>query len=167
MSLIKPANSGAGKRKMKDRKASGGLQVTGEFPALAFAGWHDKAFGMKAVILYVDDDAAMLEMFAVYFREQGYAVTMAESGERAMQAAAAGRFDLAIFDINLAGENGLELLSYFKTNHPQLPVVMFTGLSGRDELVEEALLRGASGFMRKQDSLHDLCEAVRSYLPTS
>lgn len=122
---------------------------------------------MKPAILYVDDDVAMLEMFALYFRDQGYTVATAGSGAQAMKAADAERFDLAVFDINLAGENGLQLLSYFKTNHPGLPVVMFTGLPERDELLDEALARGASGFMRKKDSLKDLGEAMRSYLPSS
>lgn len=122
---------------------------------------------MKPAILYVDDDVAMLEMVALYFRDQGYAVATAGSGAQAMKVADAERFDLALFDINLAGENGLQLLSYFKTNHPKLPVVMFTGLPEQDELLDEALARGASGFMCKKDSLKDLCEAVRSYLPAS
>ncbi len=122
---------------------------------------------MKPAILYVDDDVVMLEMVAFYFRDQGYTVATAASGALAMKAADAEQFDLAVFDINLEGENGLQLLSYFKTNHPQLPVIMFTGLPEQDELVDEALARGASGFMCKKNSLKDLCEAVRSYLPNS
>ena len=122
---------------------------------------------MKPAILYVDDDSSMLEIFAVYFRDQGYEVVTTGSGDQAMRLADAGRFSLAVFDIHLAGENGMELLSYFKTNFPNLPVVMFTGLPENDELIDEALARGASGFMRKQDSLKDVCEAVRTYLPNS
>jgi len=29
-------------------------------------------------------------------------------------------FDLAIVDVNLAGENGLELLGFCKTSHPKM-----------------------------------------------
>jgi DNA-binding NarL/FixJ family response regulator len=42
---------------------------------------------------------------------------------------------------------------------------MFTGLPEGDELMEQAAARGASGFMRKGDSLDDLLAAVRVYLP--
>ena len=122
---------------------------------------------MKPSILFVDDDPSMLEIFAVYFRDQGYEVVTTASGDQAMRLADEGRFSVAVFDIHLAGENGMELLSYFKTKFPKLPVVMFTGLPQNDELLDEALARGASGFMRKQDSLNDVCEAVRSYLPIS
>jgi DNA-binding NarL/FixJ family response regulator len=82
-----------------------------------------------------------------------------------MRTADEGHFDLAILDINLAGENGLELLGYFRTNFPKLPVVMFTGLPGGDELLDQAMAKGASGFMRKTDSLDDLLAAVQVYLP--
>ena len=126
-----------------------------------------KPCSMKPAILYVDDDLSMLEIFATYFRDQGYEVVTTTSGDQALRLADAGRFSLAVFDIHLAGENGLELLSYFKTNFPKLPVVMFTGLPADDELLDEALARGASGFMSKKDSLKDVCEAVRSYLPNS
>ena len=122
---------------------------------------------MKPTILYVDDDPSMLEVFAAYFREQGYEVTTTESGSKAMQLADANKYTLAVFDIHLAGENGMELLSFFKTNHPTLPVVMYTGLADDEELNDEALARGASGFLSKKDSLKDVCEAVRSYLPNS
>ena len=122
---------------------------------------------MKPAILYVDDDSAMLEIFATYFRDQGYEVVTVVSGEQAMSLADAHRFSLAVFDIHLARENGMELLSHFKTRFPALPVVMFTALPESDELLDEALARGASGFMSKKDSLHDVCEAVRSYLPDS
>jgi len=122
---------------------------------------------MKPAILYVDDDPCMLEIFATYFRDQGYEVVPVVSGEQAMSQAAVQPFSLAVFDINLAEENGMELLSHFKTKFPALPVVMFTGLPDEDELVDEALARGASGFMNKKASLQELCEAVRSYLPGS
>lgn len=120
---------------------------------------------MKPHIFFADDEAPMRELLSAFFRQKGYDVTTAATGQAAMRTADEGRFDLAILDINLAGENGLELLGYFRTNFPKLPVVMFTGLPGGDELLEQAMARGASGFMRKTDSLDDLLAAVQVYLP--
>ncbi len=71
---------------------------------------------------------------------------------------------LAILDVNLAGENGLELLSFFRTNYPKVPVIIFTGLTGQ-ELVAKALAEGASGFMSKGDSLDSLFSTVCRHLP--
>ncbi|MFO1488082.1 MAG: response regulator [Verrucomicrobiota bacterium] len=122
---------------------------------------------MKPTILFVDDDPAMLEIFTVYFRDQGYEVATAQSGTEGRRLAEAKRFDLAVFDIHFANENGMELLTFFKTRFPSLPVVMLTGLPEDEDLVDEALARGASGFMRKQSSLADVAEAMRAYLPNS
>jgi len=120
---------------------------------------------MKPRILFVDDEASMLAILSLFFRDQGYEVVTAETGKEAMRLANEGGFELAVFDINLAGENGLQLLSFFRSSFPGLPVVLFTGLPEDEELQDQALARGASGFMRKADSLEDLCAAVRSYLP--
>ena len=121
---------------------------------------------MNPRILFVDDEAAMLEVLSAYFSDKGYAVTTARTAQEAMALADEGSFDLTILDINLAGENGLELLSFFRTNFPKLPVVMFTGLV-EDELLDQAMAKGASGFMRKTDALDDLLAAVKIYMPRS
>jgi DNA-binding NarL/FixJ family response regulator len=55
-------------------------------------------------------------------------------------------------------------LRFFKANFPQLPVIMLTGMPGTDELIEQAMFRGANGFMRKNDPLENLFEMVKSYV---
>ena len=62
------------------------------------------------------------------------------------------------------GGERVELLGYFKANFPKLPVVMFTGMPD-DDLLDQAMLRGAAGFMRKSDSVDDLLAAVQVYVP--
>jgi DNA-binding response OmpR family regulator len=119
---------------------------------------------MNPRILFVDDEAAMLEMLSVFFGEKGYDVATARTAQEAMALADQGSYDLTILDINLAGENGLELLRFFKTNFPRLPVVMFTGLP-EDDLLDQAMAGGASGFMKKTDSLDELLAAVQVYVP--
>lgn len=119
---------------------------------------------MNPRILFVDDEAAMLEVLSAYFQDKGYKVTTARTAQEAMALADQGGFDLTILDINLAGENGLELLTFFRTNFPKLPVVMFTGLV-EDDLLDQAMAKGASGFMRKTDALDDLLAAVKVYVP--
>ena len=119
---------------------------------------------MNPRILFVDDDAPILQMLAAFFGGKGYDVTTANTGREAIALADSGHFDLTVLDIRLAGENGLELLGYFKANFPKLPVVMFTGMPD-DDLLDQAMLRGAAGFMRKSDSVDDLLAAVQVYVP--
>jgi len=104
-------------------------------------------------------------MLSQFFRKKGYEITIAGTGPEAMEMADQGQFDLAIVDINLAGESGLQLLGCFKSNFPKLPVIMFTGMTGDEALLDQALARGASGFMHKTQSLDDLFAAVQCYVP--
>jgi DNA-binding NtrC family response regulator len=122
---------------------------------------------MKPHVLFVDDDERMLELLCAYFEGKGLNVTKARSATEAMKQADANRFQLALLDINLAGENGLQLLGYLRVNFPEVPIVVFTGMDGSEELLDQAMARGASGFMRKSDSLDNLFKAVRAYLPKS
>ena len=120
---------------------------------------------MTPHILFVDDEASIREMLSLYFRKKGFTVTAAVTGQEAMELVDQVRFSLAILDVNLAGENGLELLGFVKSNQPDLPVVMFTGYDSDANLLEKALSGGASGFMRKSESLDALLAEVRKHLP--
>jgi DNA-binding NtrC family response regulator len=121
---------------------------------LAFPGQPDRRHAMKPRMLFVDDDERMLELLCAYFDGKGFEVARASNAHEAMKQADENRFNL-----------GLQLLGFFKANFPELPVVMFTGMAGDDDLLDQAMARGASGFMRKSDSLDTLFEAIRTYLP--
>ena len=118
---------------------------------------------MNPCILFVDDEAPIREMLSLYFRKKGYDVTTAVTCREARDAVQGGKFDLAIVDINLAGENGLELLDHFRSRFPELPVIMFTGLTGDDTLLDQAMSRGAAAFMRKTDSLDELFAVTQAH----
>jgi CheY-like chemotaxis protein len=104
-------------------------------------------------LLVLDDEETVRLALANFFEGKGYCVTAATNSREAIELADRKQFDLAIIDINLAGENGLELLRYFKANFPTLPVLMLTGMADSDDLIEQAMFRGASGFMRKTEPL--------------
>jgi two-component system response regulator HydG len=119
---------------------------------------------VKAHILFVDDEAPIRELLSLYFRKKGLEVTTAMTAQEARQIAARAPVSLAIFDLNLPGEGGLELLSYFRSTYPKVPVIVFTGLTGQD-LVEKAKAEGACDFMNKTDSLDALFKTVCRHLP--
>ena len=119
---------------------------------------------MQPRLLVLDDDEMIGRVLSEYLVGKGFEVIVVSASKDAMEAVDHEQFDLAIFDVNLADENGLDLVRFFKTNFPQLPIIMLTGMPGSEELVEQALLRGANGFMRKTDPLENLFEMVRSYV---
>jgi DNA-binding response OmpR family regulator len=115
-------------------------------------------------ILFVDDDVPIRETLSLYFRMKGIAVTAAATRQEALDLAQKIPFNLAILDVDLGGENGLDLLESFKQSYPQLPVIMFTSLGSDAEVVKEALAKGATACLSKTESLDSLMIEVQRAL---
>ena len=122
---------------------------------------------MSQRILFVDDEIPIREMLSLYFRRKGFAVTAVATCAEAVQLVETTPFDVVILDINLGGENGMELLAQFKQQHPQTPIIMFTGLTDNSDLLKEAMARGASALMSKTESLDKLMNEVLRVLQHS
>ena len=120
---------------------------------------------MKPHILFVDDEAPIREMLSLYFRKRGFDVSAATKSSEALDLIGKSTFSAAILDVDIAGENGLELLTTLKSKQPKLPIIMFTGLKTDEDLLAKSKSLGADGFMRKTDSLHDLFGEVQKFVP--
>jgi DNA-binding NtrC family response regulator len=116
---------------------------------------------MKQHILFVDDEVPLRETLSLYFKMKGIAVTAAENRKEAIRLAEKSSFNLAIVDIHLGGENGLELLTFFKRTYPNLPVIMFTSLGYDPALVKEAVEKGAHAYLSKTESLDSLLKEAQ------
>lgn len=116
---------------------------------------------MSQHILFVDDEVPIRETLSIFFRRKGFAVTTASNSKDAKQAVRDQTFTLIILDIDLGGEHGLELLEFFKNNHPDIPVIMFTSLGYDPDLLKESLARGANAFMSKAEPLEKLMNEVQ------
>ena len=120
---------------------------------------------MNPHILFVDDEIPIRETLSLYFKMKKISVTTAENGEEAKKLVVKIPFTLIILDIDLGGENGLELLEFFKQNYSKLPVIMFTSLGYDPLLLKEALARGACAYMSKAESLDNLMKEVQRVMP--
>ncbi len=112
-------------------------------------------------ILFVDDDAKMCELLALYFEAKGLRLTAATTAAQAEGLIHATRFDLAILGVNLGGVSGLDLLELIKRETPAVPVLMFTGLEVDEDLVSKTLHGRAEGIIHKTQSLEGILTAVR------
>ena len=120
---------------------------------------------LKPHILFVDDEPPVREMLTLYFRKKGFDVTTATTIKDAVESVDKGSYDAAILDINLAEENGLELLGIIRKKHEKLPVIMFTAMGEDRELLDQAMAAGANGFMCKTETLETLFNEVCRHLP--
>ena len=119
---------------------------------------------MSEHILVVDDEPQIRELLAVYLARQGYRVCTAATSEATMRLVNEGEIDLVVLDIGLAEEDGLRLLTILKTEHPDLRVIMLTGMGFVEELLQEANQKGADGYVSKVLPLEELLLAIQRAL---
>ncbi len=102
----------------------------------------------KEQILVVDDDEGLLHLLKMRLSAEGFAVTSCTTGHEALVEAKKKMFDLAITDLRLRGEDGLDVTEELLRVHPQLPVIILTAHGSIPNAVE-AMQRGAFGYLTK------------------
>jgi DNA-binding NarL/FixJ family response regulator len=112
-------------------------------------------------ILVVDDHDIVREGLAAMLRHRpGYDV-VAMVGSAAEALAASDRFvpDVVILDVHLPDGSGIETCREITSRHPEIGVVILTGL-GDEDLVLSAVIAGANGYLLKQSGARDLLRTV-------
>jgi DNA-binding response OmpR family regulator len=122
---------------------------------------------MQERILLVDDEPAVLDALATYFRREGFEVATAATMQETLDLAAEKSYQLVILDIGLAQENGLDLLPEVKQALPKARVMMLTGLGYDPDLMDNALRLGADGYIAKGVAMDELKLAVNRALERS
>lgn len=99
-------------------------------------------------ILVVDDDEGLLHLLKMRLSAMGFAVTPCTTGQDALSAARQETFDMAITDLRLRGEDGLDVTEELLRTQPGLPVIILTAHGSIPNAVE-AMQRGAFGYITK------------------
>jgi DNA-binding response OmpR family regulator len=119
---------------------------------------------MKQHILVVDDEPPIRDLLASYFKKHGYDVTTASDASETMRLADEVPLHLVILDVLLPDSDGLEILQQLKAAHPNLPIIIMTGIGFDEELLQESIQTGASGYVSKTLPLDQLLMEVRRTL---
>jgi two-component system nitrogen regulation response regulator GlnG len=109
-------------------------------------------------ILVADDEESIRWVLSKALTKKGFTVDLATSGTEALAMSRQQSYDLAVLDIKMPGISGLELLSRFQEEHPQLLVVIMTAESSMKNAVE-AMKRGAYDYITKPFDL-DALDAI-------
>jgi putative two-component system response regulator len=99
-------------------------------------------------LLIVDDDAALRRWEERVMRDQGYSCDSAGDASTVREQLQKGSYKLALLDVNMPGESGIELLSHIRRAHPEVAVLMVTG-EDSVELAMTAIEQGAYGYLIK------------------
>lgn len=99
-------------------------------------------------ILIVDDEINIRKTLTVFMESRGHRVKTAGSFRSAMEEADLTRFDLALVDLRLGTESGLDLIPAMASACPWMKIVVITAYASIDTAVE-AMKRGASDYITK------------------
>jgi len=111
------------------------------------------------VILCVDDEENPLILRKLVLQKHGYEVVTARSGKEALDILAKRSIHLVLSDIMMPGMTGTELTRHIKKLHPQLPVIL---ISGVNEIPEEASY--ADLFLSKVEGPAAMCAKISQIL---
>lgn len=87
----------------------------------------------------------------------------AESGIQAINMVRTQHFDLMLLDINLPDMHGIEVLKRFKSEQPDLKIIVLS-MYPEDQYGVRALKAGAVGYLNKQSASDTLISAIRQVL---
>jgi two-component system nitrogen regulation response regulator GlnG len=106
-------------------------------------------------VLVADDEPSIRFVLREALEEEGCEVALAEDGDAALEAIAAGGLDLAFLDIRMPGPSGLELLERMRTQGIDIQTVIITAQNTFENAVE-AMKRGALDYLVKPFELREV-----------
>ena len=106
-------------------------------------------------LLLVDDEDDARRSCEKWMRRKGHQVVEASSAAEALTILERETFDVGVFDINMPGMSGLELLQRVQQDNIDIEVIMLTG-QGTIETAVSAMKMGACDFLSKPCALGDL-----------
>jgi putative two-component system response regulator len=116
-----------------------------------------------AIILVVDDEASIRQAIGRILDNAGYVHFEASDPNSAMGLADLYQFSLVLCDINMPGGSGLDMLRALRRRHPDIAVVMVTGIDNR-ATAGMASEFGAYGYVVKPFEKAELLSAVANAL---
>ena len=87
-------------------------------------------------ILVVDDDQGQRSLLETFLQSHGFAVSLAESGQAALEILPQLEVAMVISDVRMPGMSGLEMLRQMRANHPTLPFLLVTAFANIREAVD-------------------------------
>jgi two-component system response regulator GlrR len=120
----------------------------------------------KEKILVVDDDRNILQVIRMRLVSVGYDVTSVTGAEAALKLAEKEPFDLALIDLKLNGQDGIQLMESIHHINPHIPVIILTA-HGTIKSAVHAMKKGAYSYLTKPFDGHELLQQINNCLEKS
>ncbi len=102
-------------------------------------------------VLQVDDDPDLADLTADMLEREDdrFRVETATSPNEGVKRLADGDFDCIVSDYQMPEMDGIEFLETVRSDHPELPFILFTG-EGSEAVASEAIAAGVTDYLQKQ-----------------
>lgn len=120
-----------------------------------------------AKVLMVDDTPANIDVLRKVLSIEGYRLSFANSGEKALKIVERAIPDLILLDVMMPGMDGFETCRHLKTDEKtrDIPIIFITAKTDMEDLVE-GFKAGAVDYITKPFRQEEVCMRVRTHLQT-
>jgi len=115
-----------------------------------------------ARVLIIDDDTELCTLLEEFLEREGFRITLEHNGNRGLELALNGGFDIVVLDLMLPGIDGFSVLKRLRAKS-KVPVLMLTA-RGEDEDRIVGLELGADDYLPKPFNPRELLARIRAIL---
>ena len=117
----------------------------------------------KQRVLVADDERAIAEGLGAILSDEGYEITIAPDGEKALEELAAGSYGVALVDLKMPKIDGLALMNELQARNIATECIIITGQATIDSAVQ-AMREGAYDYIEKPLNAEKL-NRVKALIP--
>lgn len=114
-------------------------------------------------ILIVEDEPGIFNFLQQGLEEESFSVDIAENGNKGLQMALSGDYDLLLLDWMVPGISGIEVCRQFRKEFKDTPVIFLTAKDTVDETIF-GLQSGANDYIKKPFHFEELLERIKVQL---
>ncbi|CAM4437647.1 MULTISPECIES: response regulator transcription factor [Paenibacillus] len=116
----------------------------------------------ETTILMVDDEAEIIRLMEIYFKNEGYRLLQAGDGVEALELLQTNRVDLIVLDVMMPRMDGLQACMRIRENN-HIPIIMLSAKSQDIDKIS-GLSIGADDYVTKPFSPLELIARIKSQL---
>src|SRR5581483_262420 len=120
--------------------------------------------GTSEVVLFVDDEPALLEGLKVNLRKEPYEILTCTSGAAALETLGKQAVDVIVSDERMPGMSGSELLAVVRKRYPATMRVMLTGQASLEATIRAINEGEVYRFLTKPCTPVQLAQTIRDAL---
>jgi len=114
-------------------------------------------------ILIIDNEPALLDVFADNLAAKGFEVHVADDGDLGLELVERVRPDLVLLDVRMPRLDGFAVLREIREIDPDVAVLMMSA-DASEQRARQALDEGATGFITKPVEVDDLVATIEASL---